>query len=66
MIRRFSNVDVQGLNQALKNNMDEQLAESATNINETYNKWFEGFTRILDHYIPPQVVTIRPNDKPND
>ena len=63
-IRRFSNVDVQGLNQALKNNMDEQLAGGATDINETYNKWFEGFTRILDNYIPPQVVTIRPNHKP--
>ena len=51
-IRRFSNVDVQGLNQALKNNMDEQLAGGATDINVTYNKWFEGFTKILHHYIP--------------
>ena len=44
--------------------MDEELEEGATNINETYNKWFEGITRILDHYMPPQVVTIKPNDKP--
>ncbi|CAB4038243.1 Hypothetical predicted protein [Paramuricea clavata] len=55
------------LNEALKNNcMDDQLAETTIiiDINEIYNKWFDGFYSVLDQYFPQQVVTIRPNDKP--
>jgi hypothetical protein len=64
-IRRFSNVDVRSLNETLKNNcMDDQLAGSTIiiDINEIYNKWFDGFNRVLDQYLPQQVVTIRPNE----
>jgi hypothetical protein len=63
-IRRFSNVDVR-LYEALKNNcMDDQLGGSTIDINEIYNKWFDGFNRVLDQHLPQQVVTIRPNNKP--
>jgi hypothetical protein len=63
-IRRFSNVDVR-LYEALKYNcMDDQLGGSTIDINEIYNKWFDGFNRVLDQHLPQQVVTIRPNNKP--
>jgi hypothetical protein len=55
-IRRFSNVDVRSLNEGLKNNcMDDQLAGSTIDINEIYNKWFDGFNRVLDQYLPQQI-----------
>lgn len=65
-IRRFSNVDVYSLNEALKNIQckDDQLAGSTIDINKIYNKWFDEFNKVLDQYLPQQVVIIRPNDKP--
>ncbi|CAB4014132.1 Hypothetical predicted protein [Paramuricea clavata] len=45
--------------------MDDQLSAGSTiDINEICNKWFDGFNRVLDQYLPEQVVTISPNDKP--
>jgi hypothetical protein len=44
--------------------MDDQLAGGTIiiDINEIYNKLFDGFNRVLDQYLPQRVVTIRPND----
>ena len=59
-IRRSSNVDVRSLNEALKNNcMDDQLAGSTIiiDINEIYNKWFDGFNRVLLELITENEVS---------
>ena len=65
IVRNYVNVDQRQLNSVLASaNWESTFSSITENIDEIYERWLSLFLNVVECFIPSNVITIRPNDKP--